>query len=158
MSYSEEFELDDNVTMDEVKHRVKAWQASYMGADYARLVKSERDIVLIKSKQDAKVCCYPCIIAIIAAFLMVFIRVPYYAAMAVVVGYIILIFAAFIISYGYFFLGGKKTEIHLSFSFEMPIHVRMRLDGNAVDSTSDYESLKKNIQGHTKQSGPGVLW
>ncbi len=158
MDYVEEFELDDNVTIDDVKQRVKSWQASYIGTDYVRLVKSERNIVLFNSKQDAKVCCYPCILTLIASILIVIIPFPFQVAMVVVVGFIVFIFASVIGAYGYFFLGGKKVEIDLSFSFEMPIRVKMRLHGEFGDSAGDYESLKKNIQGHTKHSGPGVLW
>jgi hypothetical protein len=159
VGYVEEFELDGNVSMDVVKQRVKSWENSYDGTDYVRLVKSERDIALLKSKHDLKVCCYPCIIALISAMIIPFLAFSYVNVMLIAFGYIAFIMIIFVISYGYFFLGTKKVEYHMTFSFETPIRVRIQREGGAIDEFAhEYESLKKMLVGHTKDSGPDLLW
>lgn len=159
MDYVEEFELDGNVTMDDIKQRVKTWENSYDGSGYVRMVKSERDIALLKSIHDKKVCCYPCIIAVISAFFLPFLLLSmplnFAGMMMVLFGYIAFIMVVAIISYGYFFLGTKKAEYHLTFSHETPIRVRIRRNGGALgEFAHEYESLKKMVIGQTKDSGP----
>ena len=159
MEYVEEFELDGNVTMDDIKQRVMTWENSYDGSGYVRMVKSERDIALLKSIQDKKVCCYPCIITAISAFLLPFLALSmtynYTGIMMLVFGYAAFIMVVVIISFGYFFLGTKKAEYHLTFSHETPIRVRIRREGGALgEFAHEYESLKKMVIGQTKDSGP----
>ncbi len=157
--FIDDFQAPDYVTMDEIKRRVISWQRSYAGKDYVLQVKSERHVILTKTKHDLKVCCYPCIIIVLSAFVIVMFPIYSYAfALAITFGYIAFIMIVMIVAYGYFFLNPKKAEYTLMFSYETPINIRIHARGAIAESAHEYQSLKSSILGGRQEPGPGLVY
>ena len=155
VTFTEEFEAADSDTMEDIKRKVKSWHASYLGNKYTLEIKSERHIILTKAKHDMKICCYPCIILIISAFVIA--MLPYLSYLAAI-GYIIFIFAVMIGAVGWFCLKPAKSEYSITFSHETPIHIRVDAVGELDKSAHEYSSLKNSIQSNNKSSGPGLVY
>ncbi len=145
--------------MEDIKRRVKSWHASYLGKNYTMEIKSERHIILTKAKHDMKICCYPCIFIVISAFVLVMLPIlSYQAALAITMGYIIVLFAVMAITVAWFCLKPAKSEYSITFSQETPIRIRVHAVGELDKSAHEYSSLKNSIQSNNQSSGPGLVY
>ena len=151
--FNDEFSVPDNYSMEDIKRRVMSWNASYLGKDYIMEVKSERHIILTKSKHDLKLCFYPCIALLcgIPILFMFMMASPGAAIMGVFV-YLGIVIVVEVISVYFFCLNPKKAEYSITFSHEMPIRVRVVGTGEIAASAHEYKGLKDSIYGGS--SGP----
>ncbi len=160
-SFDDEFSVPDNYSMEDIKYRVRNWQASPTGADYVIEVVSERHIILTKSKHDMKICCVGCVVEfistiVIVAFIFGTVGYDYNAlmnAMAGVFGVIGVIMAIFV---GLFCLRPEKAVFEMRFGNEMPIKVQIQRSGELQKSAHEYASLKSELHGDSQSGGPDL--
>lgn len=160
-SFDDEFSVPDNYSMEDIKHRVKSWQASPAGVDYVIEVVSEKHIILTKSKHDMRICCVGCAAELIGGFLVVALMIgtmsyPYdyndlMNAAAGAVGVIGVVMAIFI---GIFCLRPEKAVIEMRFGNEMPIKIQIKRSGEIQKSAHEYASLKTELSGTSQRGGP----
>ena len=161
LSFDEEFTVPDNYSMEDIKHRVRSWQASPIGVDYVIEVVSERHIILTKSKHDMRICCVGCAAEIIGSFLVVAIIMgtvgypfDYNELMNAVAGAIGVIGVIMAIFIGLFCLRPQKSIIEMRFGHELPIKIQIRRSGEIQKSQYEYASIKSELLGGSQQGGP----
>jgi hypothetical protein len=155
-AFNDEFTVPENYTMADVKHRVKSWNASYLGKDYIMEVKSEHHIILTKTKHDMKICFYPCIALLLGIPLVfMFMMASPYAALFGIFTYVALVIIVEVVAVYLFCLNPKKAEYNITFSNEMPIRVRVTATGEIGMSAHEYQGLKDSLYGGRMESGPG---
>ena len=142
--------------MDDIKRRVMSWNASMLGKDYIMEVKHERHIILTKAKHDMKLCFVPCV----GPFLGI--PIIFLFAAAGPSGFLFGFFTwfAFVIilevwAVYMFCLNPKKAEYSITFSPEIPIHVRVIGTGEMEQSAHEYKALKDSIYGGPVDQGWG---
>ena len=136
LPYDDEFTVSENYSMEDIKHIVRSWLASPMGAEYIMEVVNERHIKLTKSKHDMKICCVGCVAEIIAAviaagFLIGTVSYPYdytnmMNAIAGIIGVVGVIMTIFI---GLFCLRPEKAIFEMRFGSEIPIKIHVHRSG-----------------------------
>ncbi len=143
--------------MDDIKRRVMSWNASYLGKDYIMEVKSDRHIILTKSKHDMKLCFYPCIASLLGIPIMfMLLMASPYAALFAIFGYIAFVVIIQLVAVYRFCLNPKKAEYSITFSHEMPIRVRVVGLGEMQESAHEYRGLKDSLYGGQGDQGLGI--
>lgn len=161
LPFDDEFTVPEHYSMEDLKHRVRSWQASSAGADYVIEVVSERHIILTKSKHDMRICCVGCAAELIGTFLVIMVIMgtmsyPYdyndFLNVAVgLVGVVGVIMAIFI---GLFCLKTHKSVIEMRFGHEIPIKIQVRRSGEIEKSQYEYRSIKSELLGGSERGGP----
>ncbi|MHA3963330.1 MAG: hypothetical protein AM325_007290 [Candidatus Thorarchaeota archaeon SMTZ1-45] len=156
-SFSDEFSVPENYTMEDIKYGVKSWNASYLGKDYIMEVISERHIVLTKAKHDMRLCFYPCIALLIGIPLLFLIMMasPFLAIFGVFL-YIGIVVVVEVIAVYLFCLKPKKVEYSITFTHDMPIHVRVIATGEIGMSEHEYQGLKNSLHGGRSDPRQGL--
>ena len=160
-SFDEEFTVPEHYSMEDLKHRVRSWQASPTGTDYVIEVVSERHIILSKSKHDLRICCVGCAAEIIGTFLVIMVIMgtitypyDYNDLMNVAFGAIGVVGVIMAIFIGLFCLRPQKSVIEMRFGHEIPIKIQVRRSGEIEKSQYEYASLKSELQGGSQRGGP----
>lgn len=156
-SFSDEFTVPENYSMEDVKYSVKSWNASYLGKDYIMEVRSERHIILTKTKHDMRFCFYPCIALLLGIpllFLMIMVS-PFFAFFGIFL-YIGIVIIVQVFAVYFFCLKPEKVEYSITFTHDMPIHVRVTATGEIDKSAHEYQTLKDSLYGGSSSQGQGL--
>ena len=156
-TFNDEFTVPDNYSMNDIKRKVMSWNASYLGKDYIIEVRSERHVILTKSKHDLKLCFYPCLASLLGlpVMFMLFMSSPYTALFGIF-AYIAFVIIVQLVAVYMFCLNPKKAEYTLTFSHEIPIHVRVVGVGEMHASAHEYRGLKDSLYGGQSDQGVGL--
>jgi hypothetical protein len=155
-AFKDEFIVPDNYSMEDIKHRVKSWNASPLGEDYIMEVKSDRHIILTKAKHDLKLCFLPCIAPFVGLpILFLFVAAGPSGFLFGMAVYLVLILAIEIWAVYKFCLNPKKAVYEIMFSNEMPIRIHVYASGEIAASAHEYRALRDSLYGSSGDQGMG---
>jgi hypothetical protein len=155
-AFKDEFTVPDNYSMEDIKRRVRSWNASPLGEDYIMEVKSDRHIILTKAKHDLKLCFLPCIAPFAGIpVLFLFIGAGPSGFLFGLAVYLVLILTIEIWAVYKFCLNPKKAVYEIMFSNEMPIRVHVYASGEIAASAHEYRALRDSLYGGSGDQGMG---
>lgn len=156
-AFKDEFTVPENYSMDDIKRRVKSWNASPVGSEYIMEVKSDRHIILSKAKHDMKICFIPCIAPfVLIPILFLFAGAGYSGFFFGLMVYLALVMAIEVWAVYKFCLNPKKAVYEIMFSNEMPIRVHVYASGEIEASAHEYRALKDSLYGGSRKEGIGL--
>ncbi len=150
---TDEFEIADSLSKDEIKDRVNSWMTTDTGLKFSLELVSDDQVILKRVKRDPRAFCTICLAFIVAPL--------YLGAMDITgigssIGFFLILstfIAAAVVS---FFLFPKRAAYTLVFDYGSPTCVRVNASIRILESIAEYYSLKVRLRNPTQEQGPVI--
>lgn len=150
---TDEFEISDNISVDEIKQRVNSWMVSPTGRKFSIEKVSDNQIILRRAKYNLRYCTTPCWGILFGPLYLTSMGV---FGMNFVLGYIFIVAGFILFSVVSFSLRPRKGNYSMTFEHGTPTQVRVDAKVNLVSSIPEYYSLKVLLRNPTQEQGPVI--